>query len=160
MYSRRLRRSPILAPRTHGWTEILLFAQMLYLLKRYLDRRNMCANSIWKFTVRIPTFKWTNVFCALYLLLSCIFLCWFQIWSSFFVAQNSLNYYGMSHYEYLLLLLIMSIELLRKIRNEEITCPNTFILYLTAYLIHYFYSSKTRGDRKKHIDFRFGINIE
>ena len=47
----------------------------------------------------------------------------------------------------------------RKIENEEITRPNTFILYFTAYLIHYFYNSKTKGDRKRK-DFRFGSSIE
>ena len=38
-----------------------------------------------------------------------------------------------------------------KIRNEEIPRPNTLIPYFTAYVIHYYYYLRKRGDRLKLI---------
>ena len=39
--------------------------------------------------------------------------------------------------------------ILLRLNISEITRPNMLISYFTAYLIHYFYNSKTRGDRQK-----------
>ena len=38
-----------------------------------------------------------------------------------------------------------------EMQKQEITCPNTFISYFTAYLMHYAYNSKTRADRKRKL---------